>query len=212
MEKIEQAQTIYSVGHSNHRIEEFINLPGRHGITAIADARSAPFSRHYPQFNQDVLSDALDSTGIVYVFLGKELGARPNDPECYDNGYANFERMAETPIFKSGIERLLRGREKYRIALLCAEKEPLECHRTILVCRNLRKLGVPIKHILADGATEEHQDTERRLVRFCGLENNLFDMALSDSERLEKAYIQQARKIAYKSDDKEGDMDRQSSL
>ena len=194
---------VYTIGHSNHSIQDFIGLLKQHGVTAVADVRSSPFSRHHPQFNRDTLADALRKDGMAYVFLGKELGARSDDPRCYDNGQANFERMAESPTFKQGIDRLLKGRDQHCIALLCAEKEPLDCHRTILVSRNLRKLGVPVNHIMADGSIEEHQDTERRLVGALGLQNSLFEPVSSDSERLEKAYNQQARKIAYKRDDTE---------
>ena len=196
-------ETIYTIGHSNHHIKDFINLLKRQGITAVADVRSSPFSKHNPQFNRESFADALKQEDIAYVFMGKELGARPDDPCCYDNGLANFEKMAERPIFKQGIERLLKGMEQYRIALLCAEKEPLDCHRTILVCRHLQKLGFRIKHILADGSVEDHQVTEQRLVRALGLEPILFDSMLTDADRIEKAYNQQAREIAYKRESEE---------
>jgi len=194
----QRIEAIYTIGHSNHSVQDFITLLKRHAITAIADVRSSPFSRRNPQFNQAAITAALKKVGIAYVFLGEELGGRPNDADCYNNGAANFEKMAERPVFKRGIDRLLTGRDKYRIALLCAEKEPLDCHRTILVCHYLRRLGLPIKHILSDGSIEEHHETERRLVNTFGLDNSLFDTGLSDSERIEKAYKQQARKIVYK--------------
>lgn len=191
-------EAIYTIGHSNHRIKDFINLLKKHGITAVADVRSSPFSKYNPQFNRDAFADALKREGIAYVFIGEELGARPKDPDCYNNGSANFEKMAERPIFKQGIERLLKGMEKYRIVMLCAEKEPLDCHRTILVCRYLRKFGFPIKHILADGSVEDNQVTEHRLIKMLGLEPVLFDTTCTDADCIEKAYNQQAREIAYK--------------
>ena len=194
----QSTDAIYTIGHSNHSIKGFITLLKRHAITAVADVRSSPFSRLHPQFNQAAIAAALKKVGIAYVFLGEELGARPKDNDCYVNGAANFEKMAERLVFKRGIDRLLTGRDKYRIALLCAEKEPLECHRTILVCHYLRRLVLPIRHILADGSIEEHQETERRLVNALGLDNSIFDADLSYSERIEKAYKQQASKIAYK--------------
>jgi len=192
------AEAIYTIGHSNHHIKDFINLLKKHGITAVADVRSSPFSKYNPQFNRKALADTLKQEDIAYVFLGKELGARPDDPCCYDNGSANFEKMAERPIFKQGIERLLKGMEQYRIALLCAEKEPLDCHRTILVCHYLRKMGLPIKHILANGDVEEHQNTEQRLIKVVGLQPILFDSILTETDRIEEAYSKRAREIAYK--------------
>lgn len=196
-------ETVYTIGHSNHHIEDFISLLKKHGITAVADVRSSPFSKHNPQFNRDPLADALKQEGIAYVFLGMELGARPDDSTCYDNGSANFIKMAERPIFKHGIERLLKGMANYRLALLCAEKEPIDCHRTILVCRHLRRLGLPIKHILADGSVEDHQATEHRLVKVLGLEPILFDSMRTDADRIEEAYNQRAREIAYKRESEE---------
>ena len=196
-------KAIYTIGHSNHQINDFINLLRRHSITAVADVRSSPFSKHNPQFNRDALVDALKREGIAYVFLGMELGARPDDSTCFDNGSANFTKMAERPIFKQGIERLLKGMEKYRVAMLCAEKEPIDCHRTILVCRHLRKSGFTIKHILADGSVENHQATEHRLVKALGVEPILFDAMLSDADRVEEAYNQRAREIAYKRESEE---------
>ena len=196
--KMVGAEAIYTIGHSNHCINDFINLLKKHGITAVVDVRSSPFSKHNPQFNKEALADALKREGIAYVFLGKELGARPDDPCCYDNGSANFEKMAERPIFKQGIERLLKGMEQYRIALLCAEKEPLDCHRTILVCHYLRKMGLPIKHILANGDVEEHQNTEQRLIKVVGLQPIFFDSILTETDRIEEAYSKRAREIAYK--------------
>jgi len=192
------AEAIYTIGHSNHRINDFINLLKKHSITAVADVRSSPFSKYNSQFNREALADALKQEDIAYVFLGKELGARPDDPCCYDNGSANFTKMAERPIFKQGIERLLKGMEQYRIALLCAEKEPLECHRTILVCHYLRKIGLPIKHILVNGDVEEHQNTEQRLIKVVGLQPILFDSILTETDRIEEAYSKRAREIAYK--------------
>jgi hypothetical protein len=189
---------IYTIGHSNHPIEKFIGLLKKHNITAVGDVRSRPYSRHNPQFNRETLAVSLKEAGIAYVFLGEELGARPEDPTCYDNGQVDFARMAVRGQFKRGLERVLTGSEKYRLALMCAEKEPLDCHRTILVCHNLKAQGVSIKHILADGSIEEHRHTEARMLKATGCERNLFERGRSDSEIIEQAYAERAREIAYK--------------
>lgn len=196
-------EAIYTIGHSNHQIKNFISLLKKYGITAIADVRSSPFSRHNPQFNKDALESALKQEKIAYVFIGEELGARPNDPSCYDNGSANFIKIAERSKFKQGIERLIKGMEKYRIAILCAEKEPLDCHRTILVCRHLRKFELTIQHILFNGRVEDHKDMEHRLVKVLGLEPMLFDTSHTEADRIEEAYNQRARDIAYKRENEE---------
>jgi uncharacterized protein (DUF488 family) len=189
---------IFTIGHSNHTIEEFIELLKQHGITAIADVRSHPHSRHYPQFNKSELADTLKKAGIRYVFLGRELGARPNNQDCYDlTGKALYERIAATCEFSQGIERLLNGVQSFNISLMCAEKDPITCHRTILVCQNLKKHGLTIQHILADGTIENHEALEAKLLEKYGLHQlSLFDQR-SLEERLLEAYRRQGDKIAY---------------
>ncbi len=195
---------IYTIGHSDHPIGRFIGLIKQHDITAIADVRSVPYSRFHPQFNKDTLSASLEKEGIGYLFLGKELGGRPEDPACYKNGQVDFGLLAERGEFKNGLESILEGSERYRIALMCAEKEPLDCHRTILVCYNLKRPDISIKHILYDGTLEDHRDAESRLVgarhRLAPTsEQDLFNQDANDSERLERAYKKRANGIAYKS-------------
>jgi uncharacterized protein (DUF488 family) len=108
---------------------------------------------------------SLSSFGIQYVFLGKELGARPEDLSCYDlGGKALYERIAATALFSEGIQRLLKGAASYKLSLMCAEKDPITCHRTILVCHKLKDFNVQINHILSDGNLESHQDLEARLL------------------------------------------------
>jgi uncharacterized protein (DUF488 family) len=161
--------TFYTVGHSNHSIEKFLGLLIANGITAVADVRSRPFSRRNPQFNKERLAATLTQHGIAYVFLGKELGARSEDPSCYENGRVQYPRLAATPAFKAGIERALAGAEKFRVALMCAEKEPLDCHRTLLVSRALESAGASVAHILADGSLEPQEKTMSRLIELVGL-------------------------------------------
>jgi uncharacterized protein (DUF488 family) len=194
---------IYTIGHSDHTIERFINLLKQHLIDAVADVRSAPYSRIHPQFNKDILAASLEKKDIKYVFLGKELGARPDDDSCYKNGQVDFGLIAEKKEFKDGLERILKGGNDYRIALMCAEKEPLNCHRTILISYNLKHAGICIKHILADGTLEDNRDTESRLIKLTNSEQNLFDQSISDYERLEQAYKKRAREIAYKIENKD---------
>jgi uncharacterized protein (DUF488 family) len=144
-------------------------------ITAICDVRSVPYSRYNPQFNREHLNKALSKhDDIAYVFMGKELGARSDNPHCYLDGQVQFERLAEEPNFIKGLHRLRNGMQRYRIALLCAEKDPIMCHRTILICRNLRAEDLEIKHILSDGLIEKHQDAEKRLMQLHKLVPDMF--------------------------------------
>jgi uncharacterized protein (DUF488 family) len=183
------------VGHSNHPIEKFIGLLTANGITAVADVRSRPFSRRHPQFNKERLAAQLTQHGIAYVFLGKELGARSEDPSCYEEGKVQYPRLAATAAFKAGIERVLAGAEKFRIALMCAEKEPLDCHRTLLVSRALEKTGASIVHIMADGSVEMQDKTMSRLIEMVGLSKE--DMFRKRSDLIAAACELREDKIAY---------------
>lgn len=185
----------YTVGHSNHTIQRFVELLTMNDISAIADVRSSPFSKHNPQFNKDALSSALRRQNIAYVFVGKELGARSEDPTCYVNGQVSYQKISETALFESGIERVLKGMRNYKVALMCAEKEPLDCHRTLLVGRALEKKGIAISHILADGSVESNPRTMARLLDMVGLPQD--DMFRSHDELVEKACEMREQKIAY---------------
>ncbi len=193
------ANAVYTIGHSTHSIDEFLGLLKQHGIDVIADVRSAPYSRFNPQFNKDALSKSLRDIGIKYVFLGEELGARSSDSSCYKDGQVQFGALANTELFKSGIERIRLGVERdYKMALMCAEKDPLDCHRTVLVARNLEREGFNITHILSDGSLETHNAATERLVKQFKLHQN--DLFLSEQELTEKAYKKQEEKIAYAED------------
>src|SRR5215471_13851987 len=130
-------EAVYTIGHSTHSLPRFLELLGQHAITAVCDVRSQPYSRLHPQFNRGQLRDALRAAGSRYVFLGKELGARSTDKSCYCNGQVQYGRLAATDEFKHGLERVTKGSRAYRVALMCAERDPLHCHRAILVARQL---------------------------------------------------------------------------
>ncbi len=187
--------TVFTIGHSTHPQANFIELLQRHGITALCDVRSKPYSRTNPQFNREELKRSLRECGIRYVFLGKELGARSDDPACYEHGKVQYDRLASTDLFRHGIERVQEGMKGYRLALMCAEKEPLECHRTILVARHLAALGINVEHIHADGRLESHTAALSRLARMHNLLED--DMFRSREELLADAYHRQEERIAY---------------
>jgi uncharacterized protein (DUF488 family) len=186
---------IYTIGHSNHPIEPFIGLLHRHEIGALADVRSTPFSRFNPQFNRERLAAELRAAGIHYVFLGAELGARSKDPECHEGGRVSYAKLARTEPFRRGLERVLSGMREHRIALMCAEREPLECHRTILIARELERAGVPVTHILADGSLQTHAQAMDRLVTHLKLADA--DLFASPAQRVEAACELQGRKMGF---------------
>jgi len=186
---------VFTIGHSNHPIQKVLSLLALHQINAVADVRSSPFSRINPQFNRGELQKVLNDAEVRYVFLGKELGARSDDPACYENDKVQYQRLAKTKQFQSGLERVIEGANSYRVALMCAEKNPLHCHRTILVARELAKRGLGVMHILADGSLEAHEDCINRLLTELGVLAE--DMFLSRAQIEEAAYTKQAEKIAY---------------
>jgi uncharacterized protein (DUF488 family) len=188
--------TVFTIGHSTHPQERFIALLRQHGITALCDVRSRPYSRMNPHFNREELERTLRARGIAYRFLGKELGARGDDSSCYEGGQVRYARLAQTELFRQGLKRLLSEMKgDSQISLMCAEKEPLECHRTILVARHLAALGVPIEHIHANGELESHNVALGRLMRLLNLpEEDLFH---SREEFLDEAYRRQEERIAY---------------
>jgi uncharacterized protein (DUF488 family) len=187
--------TVWTVGHSTHTFERLLGLLRAPSITAVADVRTAPFSRHFPQFNKDALQAELRMAGIAYSFLGTELGGRPTGSQYYCDGVADYERMARSPDFERGLQRILDGARKYRIALMCSEHDPLDCHRCLLVGRALTARGALVKHILADGAISDHREIEERLLKSEGQHGG--DLFLSPSEQLVEAYRKRARKVAF---------------
>lgn len=211
---------IFTIGHSNHTIETFIELLHQHQVTALADVRSSPYSRRFPQFNQSALKTALKTVNIAYVPLGDNLGARPRDRDCYINGMARYDLIAATEAFKIGLNRLIQGSEKYQISLMCAEQDPIVCHRAILICPHLKNAGLEIYHIHKNGDLESNEDLENRVLKQNNLyklsklsadlqshvkQLSLFDLQpiqtlekpLSRAELVEKAYQLQSEKVAY---------------
>ncbi len=154
---------IYTIGHSNHDIARFIALLKQHQVHVLVDVRSQPHSRYSPQFNDSVLKTALENAGLKYLFLGKQLGGRPDNPEFYDaDGYADYAAMARQNTFKEGIARLETGRHKCRLALMCSEEDPAECHRFLLVTRVLEERGVSVTHIRGDGQIQTTEQVRQQ--------------------------------------------------
>lgn len=189
------ADLVYTIGHSTHSTEKLIKLLARHSITAVADVRSHPYSRINPQSNRETLLAALKAAGIAYVFLGRELGARPEDKTCYVNGKVQYDLLARTSLFQEGITRIAQGVRSHRIALMCAEKDPLACHRAILVCRHLVAHGIEVQHILEDGNLEDHDEALTRLLAELGIVEH--DLFRSRDELIGEAYSRRAQEIAY---------------
>lgn len=186
---------VFTIGHSNHTIDAFLKLLDLHAVQVVADVRSSPFSRRFPQFSRNPLKATLAEAGVRYGFLGDQLGARPKDRSCYVAGRVSYERLAATGAFQAGLERIVSGSAEYRITLLCAEKDPLDCHRTILVARHLVDRGLDVRHILADGSLEPHEQAMDRLLSALRLRPD--DLFLDRKAILRQAYERQGEKIAF---------------
>lgn len=195
---------IFTIGHSNHTLDAFVEALEAYGITAVADVRSYPYSNKNPQFDREELSEELKAHRITYVYLGKELGGRSDDPTCYVNGKVQYDRLAQTALFRSGIERVYRGIKDFVVTLMCAEGEPLACHRSIMISRHLKEHEIAVKHILRNRQLEEHDATMDRLMQTLNLnEKHMFKTRV---DLLSEAYITQAERIAYEIDPQDATM------
>lgn len=169
-------KAIYTIGHSNHSVDAFLSLLKECGIDVVIDTRSQPYSRYAPQFEARALKESVVAAGIRYLFLGKELGGRPANKDYYDaEGRVCYGLVAQSAPFIEGITRLERGIHDHRIALLCAEENPAQCHRRLLVGRILVDKGIEVRHIRGDGrveieqasgATGWYEDTQGQLTLF----------------------------------------------
>ena len=166
--------TIYTVGHSNHPLDVFLELLRRHRVEVLIDTRSSPFSRYAPQFNRDTLKAAILDVGLKYGFYGRELGGRPENEEFYDtDGFVSYAAVARSDLFQTGLARLTAGSANHRTALLCSEENPSVCHRRLLISRVLFEAGLSVTHIRGDGRLETEAELRERethdRTRQCGL-------------------------------------------
>lgn len=152
--------TVYTIGHSNRLIEEFLDLLREHGVERVLDIRTVPKSRHNPQFGQDQLPASLEAAGIGYAYI-RELGGLRRARKDTPNGAwrnASFRGYADhmqTPEFNEHVEEVAQLAQGQRCALMCAEAVPWRCHRS-MVADALTVRGVPVEHIINKGKTKPH--------------------------------------------------------
>ena len=188
---------VFTIGHSNHSLDGLLALLRMHGIEEVVDVRSTPYSRYNPHFSRKALSRALEEAGVAYVFQGEQLGGRPSERSLYDaDGRVRYDLVARTASFSDGIARVLSLACDRRVALMCAEKEPLDCHRTLLVARALAERGVAVEHILADGSVEAHGAAMDRLLAAFRISPG-GDLLRSRDEAIAEALERQTKKAAY---------------
>ena len=195
--------TLFTIGHSNHTLDKFIGLLKQHNITAIADVRSIPFSRFNPHFNREALEVSLRRANISYVHMGQQLGARRDEPECFVGKQANYELVAQLPSFRAGIDRLLAGSQHQRIALMCAEKDPITCHRTVLITRAFRHAAITVAHILDSGQLESAAAAEERMMD--ATKTPRADLFQSKEDLINAAYTKLGAQLAWVNESDEGE-------
>ncbi len=178
--------TVYTIGHSNHPIERFIGLLDGAGIKSVTDVRTAPVSRYCPQFNKAPLTASLKAQGIGYDFAGDVLGGRPKDESLWRDGRPDYHRMIATEGARVALEGVASRTATAPLAMMCSEKEPLECHRCLMVARKLAAEGVDVLHILADGSIEPQANTEDRLMAWA--DKRQPELFQTPAERLASAY------------------------
>ena len=157
---------LYSIGYATKPLSVFLGKLHRHGVTAIADIRSVPYSNAFFDYHREALQRTLKDHSIRYVHLGLELGPRSKDDAHYDaSEQVQFDRLAASSLYRQGIERITSGLDQgFHIAMLCAEKRPEVCHRSLLVGHHLyRQDAVEVEHILHDGDLLSQAELEDRL-------------------------------------------------
>ena len=196
-------RVLYTVGHSNLDFTDFLKLLKDGAVELLVDVRSRPQSARFPQFSQQVLERSLEKERISYLFLGEELGGRPDDPGAYrPDGLVDYRMRRNSYAFRSGLDRVLVELEQRPLALMCAEEDPLECHRFLMICPELARAGVQPLHIRKGSRIETQEAAETRLLESHGFgdvaRNTLF--ADARAEALDQAYDLQAGKFAFRVD------------
>jgi len=200
---VKRLKALLTVGHSNLEFEQFLQLLRACAVELLVDVRSRPQSGRFPQFSQPGFEKSLSAEGISYLSLGEELGGRPDDPDAYlPSGLVDYRRRRKSYAFRAGLERLLKELETHTLALMCAEEDPLECHRFLMICPELVRAGIQPLHIRKGSRIETQDAGENRLLEVTGFgaiaANTLFPEARA--EALEKAYELQAGKAAFRID------------
>lgn len=193
---------IYTIGHSTHQIDYFLELLKAYSINCLVDVRSVAASSYNPQYNKEPLSDFLKNNGIIYLHFAEEFGARHSDPDLLDEeGKVDFEKVRKSRLFKNGIERLWSGLDKgFTVALMCSEGEPFDCHRFSMISIALEKDGFEVKHILKDKTVKSNTELEKQLLRKYDKKipkPDIFQPNISSDDQLKAAYRLRNKEIAF---------------
>ncbi|CCL59198.1 Uncharacterized conserved protein [Clostridioides difficile] len=199
---------IFAIGHSNYPYDKLINMIKKYDINCVVDIRETPYSKYNIQYNKEAFNESLRNSGFLYIYMGKEFGAKRTNKDVYtQEGYADFEKVAKEDIFLNGIERLKKGCQMgYRIVLLGAMQEPIRCHRSILVGKVLNKEGFDVKYIMHEGNLAYQEDIEELLLDkyFSDRKqlsiDNLLGSALTREEMIQEGYKLANKEIGYRTE------------
>ncbi len=192
---------LFTVGHSILDFQNFAALLKDHAIQLVVDVRSTPQSARLPHFSQPAFEKLLGAEQIAYLFLGEELGGRPDDADAYrSDGLVDYGVRRKSYAFRAGLERLQNELQGRSIAMMCAEEDPLECHRFLMVCPELTRLGIVPLHIRKGSRIERQEEAENRLLADTGFEAVAADTLFpgARTEALEDAYRLQAERFAFR--------------
>ncbi len=180
-------KNIYTIGHSNIQISEFVELLNTVKIKVVVDVRSRPFSKYAPQYNKNQIHSFLSEHNIMYLYMGNLIGGMPQDKKFYDhNGFVKYDCLANSASFKTGISRLIKGVDLYRTALMCSEENPTNCHRRLLIGKVLKRHGIKALHIRKDGIVQTENDFNKTKIPF---QTDLFGKHLNPKWRSVKPVL-----------------------
>jgi uncharacterized protein (DUF488 family) len=191
---ISPTRSLFTIGHSNTELPDFLGVLIRHEITVVCDVRSRPGSFRYPQFNREALTARLSSAKVRYEFFGERLGGRPLEPQFYlPNGLVDYVSRRRSRDFLEAVDRMLAISRQQNVAMMCAEEDPLHCHRFMLICPAVVQRGGVPRHLRRGGMLETHRDAEDRLLQLHSFadvtSDSLFsqgrEAALEDALRLQ---------------------------
>jgi uncharacterized protein (DUF488 family) len=199
---MENKPIIYTVGHSTHQLDYFLELLKEYGVTCLIDVRSVAASSYNPQYNQEPLKNFLKSNGITYLHFAEEFGARHTDPDLLDDeGKVDFAKVRKSWAFKNGVERIWQGLDKgFTISLMCSESEPFDCHRFSMVSIALDKDGFDVKHIMKDKTLKTNADLENQLLKKYDKKlpkPDMFNPNVTLDDQLKEAYRLKNKEIAF---------------
>lgn len=193
---------IYTIGHSTHHADYFLELLREHGVNCIIDVRSVPASSYNPQYNQEPFKNFLKNNKITYLHFAEEFGARRTQPELLDEkGKVDFEKVRKSWPFQNGLKMVMHGIKKGDVmAIMCSESEPLDCHRFSMISVGLEEDEFEVKHILKDKSIKTNEELKDELLnKFQNKlpQKDLFNPNITKEDQLKVAYRLENQEIGF---------------